>query len=91
MTDPGPTFGQHPRVQAVDLDGNLSLYAEGQQQAVLLNATASALWRLLVQRRSLEELVAELAEDYAVDGSLIADDVRTTLDELVRLGLLDHE
>lgn len=91
MTDPGSTFGQRPRVQAADLDGNLSLYAEGQQQAVLLNATASALWRLLAQRRSLEELVAQLADDYAVDGSLIADDVRTTLEELVRLGFLDHE
>ncbi len=91
MSDPCPTFGQRPRVQAADLDGNLSLYAEGQQHAVLLNATASALWRLLAQRRSLEELVAQLADDYAVDGSLIADDVRTTLEELVRLGFLDHE
>ncbi len=91
MTDRGSTFGQRPRVQVADLDGSLSLYAEGQQQAVLLNATASALWRLLGQRLSLEELVAQLADDYAVDGSLIADDVRTTLEELVRLGFLDRE
>lgn len=86
----GAVYRHNPAVQVADLDGNISLYADGQPQAVLLNDTASAIWRLLDAGLPLPEIVGQLSASYAVDGSSIIDDVRSTVEELVRLGFVVH-
>lgn len=71
-----------------DVEGDLSLYPPGSDQAVLLNGTASAIWRRLAEPTSLFELVAGLATDYGQAATDIEADVAAVIDVLVSQGLV---
>lgn len=75
-------------VQTVELDGDISLYDPTSNNAVSLNATASAIWTLLDGESRCEEVIAALAERFDVDEKDIADDVVRTIAELRSLGLV---
>lgn len=51
-------FSHHPEVCAAELDGELCLFHPVTAQYLNLNATGSAIWRLLEQPFSREALVA---------------------------------
>jgi PqqD family protein of HPr-rel-A system len=78
-----------PTVQALELDGDISLYDSATTQAVVLNATASAVWRLLDGTRDAAAVVAALAARYGVAAGEIRADVERTLAELAETGMLE--
>ncbi|VVB72186.1 Coenzyme PQQ synthesis protein D [uncultured archaeon] len=56
---------------------------------ITLNDTADCAWELLAEERSLDELSAALAERFNVTLERARTDVRTFVDEIARLGLLE--
>lgn len=55
---------------------------------MVLNATASDVWRLCDGEQTLEEIVALLASAYQADAAVIRPDVEKTVAELVDAGFL---
>jgi len=53
------------------------------QSIYALNATAEAVWGLLVNPSTLDALVAELAKEYIAPTDLIRNDLVKLLDELI--------
>lgn len=77
-----------PTVQALELDGDISLYDSATSQALVLNATASDVWRLLDGEHTVDEIVELLATAYLVSSALIRPDVVRIVGELTAAGLL---
>jgi hypothetical protein len=75
-------------VQALELDGDISLYDSATSQALVLNATASDVWRLLDGEHTVDEIVELLAAAYRVDYASIRPDVVRIIAELDAAGLL---
>ena len=72
-----------------DVDGELSLYRSGSEEAVVLNSTASEIWRLTEQEHSLDEVVDAMADTYGVAADAIRADVVATVQSLHAAGLLN--
>jgi len=77
-----------PVVREVEVDGCLSLYRRDVDQVVVLNETASDVWRLADGTLDDDEIVALLAAAYGVAPEIIGDEVRATLARLVQEGFL---
>jgi hypothetical protein len=75
-------------VRALELDGEISLYDRASRHALLLNGTASDIWRLADGAHTLEELVGLLAAAYGTDAAAIRGDVERTVRELAAAGFL---
>ena len=85
----GQKLGPPPDgVTEVEIDGRISVYAPGEQQVLLLNDTASDVWRLLDGENDLEQITALLATAYGVDPGTIAEDVRAAVQNFVDAGAL---
>lgn len=56
---------------------------------ITLNVTAACVWELLADERSLNELTAAVAKRFNVAVGIASTDVRTFVDEIARLGLLE--
>ena len=65
--------------QVMDLNGLLTL-----------NDTAACVWEQLAEERSLDELTAAVAERFDVADATARADVKTFVDELIRLGVLER-
>ncbi len=83
VTDPG--------VLEFDVGGDVSLYPDGSERAVVLNATASEIWRLTERAPSVADVVAEIARAYGQDPESVRGDVERTIGTLVAQGLLSIE
>lgn len=75
-------------VREVELDGEISLYDSTTNRALLLNPTASDVWRLLDGAHTLTEIIELLAQAYDTTPEAIADDVRSAVEQLMDHGLL---
>jgi hypothetical protein len=62
-----------------EVDGCLNLYNEQTQRVVLLNETASAVWRLIDGIRDVDDITAQLADMYGVSVNDIRPDVQAAL------------
>jgi hypothetical protein len=72
----------------LELDGDISLYDSATSRALMLNGTASDVWRLLDGEHTLDEIVELLALAYQISSGSIRSDVVRTIDELAAAGLL---
>lgn len=86
--DPGAVPVALCRDGAVELDGTLGFYVEGQQALVMLNATASAIWARCDGRTGFDTIVEGLADSHGVAGDAIRSEVWRTLGRLAELGLV---
>lgn len=77
-----------PDVTQVDLDGRICVYSPGVRQALVLNETASDIWRLSDGEHTLEEIIALLAVAYNVDRETIGPEVQSTIRSFLDAGLL---
>lgn len=77
-----------PTVRALELDGDISLFDAATRQAMLLNSTASDVWRLLDGEHTLDEIVRLLAVAYGQPAETIRADVQRTVAVLADAGLL---
>jgi hypothetical protein len=81
----GPPPGS---VRALELDGDISLYDAATRQALMLNGTASDIWRLADGAHTLVELTDLLAAAYGVPAEQIGPEVERTVRSLVEAGFL---
>lgn len=72
----------------MELDGDISLYHPGTGQALVLNATASDIWRLLDGEHSVPRIVELLAGAYGTDPEAIRADVLRVIEDLTEHGFL---
>ncbi len=70
-----------PGVEELDVDGNVSLYHPTLDQALVLNQTASDVWRLCDGEHTPEDIVDLLALAYGVDEGEIRSDVLATVQQ----------
>ena len=77
------------RIRELDIEGEITLYDGSSQAAVVLNSTASDVWRLLDGQRSIDDIVALLRIAYDTDLDTLRMDVRRTVEELRRHDLLE--
>jgi hypothetical protein len=75
-------------VREVDLDGCITLYRRGHDSVLVLNETASDVWRLADGTLHDDEVVDLLAAAYGVAPEVIEADVRATIARLVHEGVL---
>lgn len=75
-------------VRALELDGDISLYHPETGHAVVLNATASDIWRLLDGEHGVAGIVALLAAAYGTSPEAIHDDVCRVVADLTEHGFL---
>lgn len=79
-----------PDVVFQELDGEVLLLLPGQQGVLHLNETASALWELLEEDTSEDEIVALLARAYAQEPELIRGDIGPIVEQLVEQGVVQR-
>jgi hypothetical protein len=83
-----------PRAQCtvIELDGRFSVYSSESHTVYTLNDSASAVWSLLDGTRTLDEVVACLAETYGTDPLELRTDVEQLVADFVEDRLLEsHE
>lgn len=76
-------------VLETEIDEDISLYNPRTEQVVVLNGTASDIWRLADGSRTIEDIIELLASSYQVSPDSIASDVEKTVQELSEAGLID--
>lgn len=89
-TSVGRTHAAPDRLQEYELDGELTIFDPRSSQAVFLNRTATACWRMLDGSLSETSIVEGLATAFAADSAQVAHDISTLLDHLCKLGLLEQ-
>jgi hypothetical protein len=76
-----------PSALAREIDGNFTIYDKRNDSVMVLNDTASAIWRLCDGRRGTE-IADELARSFAAPPGEIERDVVSVLKQLTERGLL---
>jgi len=59
-------FRQHPQVVITELDGTLCLFQSTTCDYLTLNETASAIWQVLSEYPTIDDLCARLQQEYDV-------------------------
>lgn len=77
-----------PHLIETEIKGDISLYDAQREKVLVLNGTASDVWRLCDGEQTLDEIVALLARGYGIEGEEIRADVERTVKELVDEGFL---
>ncbi len=57
---------------------------------ITLNPTGHHVWELLAEHRSVEELTAGVVEHFDIEPERARADIKTFLDEISRLGLVEE-
>jgi Coenzyme PQQ synthesis protein D (PqqD) len=77
-------------VREAEIDGAISVYDKQTRNVVVLNATASDVWRLADGQHTVADIVRLLASAYSVAEATIREDVERTVSELHAAGLFGH-
>lgn len=77
-----------PHVVESEVGGNISLYDSATEEVLVLNETASDVWRLCDGSQTLDEVVKLLARSYRVEPSDIHAEVVETVQGFRERGLL---
>jgi hypothetical protein len=93
MSMNGVVFRHHDSLVARDLAGEKVILPVRGKVGDLgciytLNGTANEIWKLLDGRRTVAQIVEEMAPQYEVDRETLAADVNRTLTELQQEGLI---
>jgi hypothetical protein len=81
-------YERAPGAAAAEVDGETVVLSPSDLRYHGLNESAAAIWALLTQPSSPDELVDRLVEDFDVERSACAADVEACLTQLTDLGLL---
>lgn len=86
------TLSTSPRkkagVMAQQVLDEMVLYDGNTEMGYSLNASARSIWDLCDGERSLEAICDEIAKDLDIQADLLHEDVKTTVKDLMELGLL---
>jgi hypothetical protein len=80
-----------PGVLTGELDGQIVIIADGSDRVLGLSGTAAEMWRLLLDRVSIDEVVAELSRRYDAPSTTLAQDLDAFLEQLLSAGILVQE
>ena len=84
-------FIRRPEVDLNPLpDQTVLLFQKDTSLAVPVNQSGAAIWEMCDGAHTLDQIVDKLAETYDQQRSRIEQDVRTFLEELTRLGLVER-
>jgi hypothetical protein len=72
-------------------DQTVLLFQKDTSLAVPVNQAGATIWEMCDSAHSLDQIVDRLAETYDQERSRIEQDVRTFLDELIRLGFVERQ
>lgn len=72
-----------------EVQGDISLYDARHEQVLILNSTASDVWRLCDGEQTLDEIVDLLVGAYGGDREVIRIDVERTVSQLLEEGFLE--
>jgi Coenzyme PQQ synthesis protein D (PqqD) len=78
-----------PHIIESEIGDEISLYDPTTERVVVLNTTASDVWRLADGEHTVPEVVAMLARAYQVDPASIRDEVQSTVERLIEEQLLE--
>lgn len=76
-------------IMETEVEEDISLYNPRTEQVVVLNGTASDIWRLADGSHTIGEIVDLLASSYGVSPDSIAPDVEKTVEDLAEAGLIE--
>lgn len=71
-----------------EVGGDISLYDPTSERVVVLNATASDIWRLCDGEQTLDEIIELIAKAYEQQPEEIRHQVNTTIDQFLDEGFL---
>lgn len=71
-----------------ELDDELCLFDPSSAEVLVLNTTASAIWRLLDGARTIEQVCRALADDHDVETAEVRPHVAALIEQLAGRGLL---
>ena len=92
MAQDKPRIGPpSPQILETEIAEEISLYDPLTENVVVLNATASDIWRLSDGESNLEEIVDLLAAAYGVEAHRIRGEVEETIRNFHAQGLLSTE
>jgi hypothetical protein len=83
-----PAGPRTPGTTEVELDGRVSVYSPLTNDVVMLNDTASSIWRLVDDRSTFEEILDALALAYGTPAETMAHDVAAMLRSFAEAGLI---
>ena len=83
-------YRAQPATHAVNLDGEVLIWDPVGVQLHRLNDSAARVWNELAQWRSAVDIVDALSAAVSVDRVRLTEDVGRCLDELSRVGLVEH-
>lgn len=83
-------FRQAPSTLSRDIGDEILVTRAWSDRIEGLPAPASVVWRKLASPVTLPELLEDVSRAYEVDASVIADDVKTLLDELMHKHLVEE-
>jgi len=81
--------GSH--ILETEIGDEISLYDPRTEQVIVLNQTASDVWRLSDGQSDVDEIVRLLAAAYGVDSDLIRDEIESTIHSFREQGLFESE
>jgi hypothetical protein len=83
-----PSYAASKDVLTAHLEGEAVLLHLGTKQYYRLNETGAAIWKGLEAALPLEDIVASLVADFAVDAATARAELERVLGELVERGLV---
>jgi len=72
-----------------EIGDEISLYDPTTERVVILNTTASDVWRLADGQHTVHDVIKMLARAYQVEPASIRDEVQTTVERLMEEQLLE--
>ena len=84
-------ISRNPEVCAAELDGEICLFEPVKAEYLNLNATGSAIWNLLEEPATLDLLLTELQNRYAVDATTCRQDTELFISEALKRGMLQEQ
>ena len=84
-------ISRNPEVCAAELDGEICLFEPVKAEYLNLNATGSAIWNLLEEPATVDLLVTELQNRYAVDAATCRQDTEVFISEALKRGMLQEQ
>lgn len=84
----GKIAGPRSDLVETEVDGNISLYDPLREEVLVLNETASDVWRLCDGEHSLDEIVRLIARAYQIDAEEHREEISKTVGTFLEKRLL---
>jgi hypothetical protein len=80
-----------PSIVVAEIDGDITAFDPIQSRVVVLNETASEIWRHASGGHTFEDLVSRLANQFGVEATAIREEVATVVSHLIEAGFMAAE